>query len=455
MSSLTKRTTLVLTLFLTAFIIQAQPQKVVLDEVVAVVGDQIVLKSDIESQMSGFNFPTDRAKWEGQCEILKSSIYQRLLLNQSYIDSLKVGPDEINSEINRRMEYFISQIGSPEALEKYYEKSIAEIKDEMRDPIKEMILIRRMKDEVIGNYSISPAEVKKFFNNIPKDSLPYFNTQVEVAQLLMFAKPTEEEHAKAKAKVQEYRDRIINGTKFETMAILYSEDDGTAVKGGDLGMRSKFEYVPEFSAAAMKLKKDSISGIVKTKYGYHLLKMVDRKGEKIHVKHILIKPKVTVDAKLDIQKKLNEIAAQIGKDTFTFASAAFKYSEDEQTKNNGGLLVDANNGSSKIPIDQIDASLFFVIDTMEVGNMAGPLVTTYPDGRIAYRLILFKSKTAPHLANLKDDYPEIKELADNNKKQEILMVWIEKKMKETYITIHEPYNACEPLKDYVDKSEKD
>lgn len=455
MSSLTKRTTLIASFLFTVLFIQAQPDKVVLDEVVAVVGDQIVLKSDVESQMSEFNFPDEKSKWVGQCELIKSSIFQRLLLNQSYIDSLKVGDDEINSEINRRIDYFVSQIGSREALEKYYDKSIAEIKDEMRDPIKEMILIRRMKEEVIGNYSISPADVKKFFNNIPKDSLPYFNTQVEVAQILIFAQPTAEEHDKAKAKIQEYRDRIINGTKFETLAILYSEDNGTAVKGGDLGMRSKFEYVPEFSAAALKLKKDSISGIVKSKYGYHLIKMVDRKGEKIHVKHILIKPQVTVDAKLAVQKKLNEIANQIKNDTLTFASAAFKYSEDEQTKNNGGLLVDPNTGSSKVGVDQIEASLFFVIDTMKVGSIAGPMVTTYPDGRIAYRLIYYKSKTPPHVANLKDDYPEIKELADNDKKQEKLMEWIDKKMKSTYITVHEPYAACESLKDYLGKSGKD
>ncbi|MBC8343492.1 MAG: peptidylprolyl isomerase [Bacteroidetes bacterium] len=450
-----KTITLVVTFLFSVLVTQAQPERFILDEIVAVVGDQIVLKSDVESQMNEFSFPDAKSKWEGQCELVKSAIYQRLLLNQSYIDSLKVEDDEINSEISRRLDYFVSQIGSREALEKYYDKSIAEIKDEMREPIKEMILIRRMKDEVVGSYSISPSEVKKYFNSIPKDSLPYFNTQVEVAQLLIFAQPTAEEHEKAKIKIKEFLDRIKTGTKFETIAILYSEDNGTAVKGGDLGMRSKLDYVPEFSAAALKLKKDSISGIVKTKYGYHLIKMVERKGEKIHVKHILIKPKITIESKLAVQEKLNNLAKQIRNDTLTFASAAFKYSEDEQSRNNGGMLVDVNTGSSKVAVDQLEAALFFVIDTMKVGSIAGPLLTTYPDGRIAYRLIYYKSKTPPHIANLKDDYPEIKEAADNHKKQEMLMNWIDKKMQATYITIHEPYDTCESLKAYLNEAEKD
>jgi peptidyl-prolyl cis-trans isomerase SurA len=427
MSSFIKRTTLSLTFLAIVTLVTAQPNKVVLDEIVAVVGDQIVLKSEIETQLAEYTFPDEKSKWAGQCEVVKSTIFQRLLLNQAYIDSLKVSDDEINSEVNRRIDYFVSQIGSRDALEKYYEKSIAEIKDEMRDPIKEMILVRQMKNEVVGGYTVTPADVRRFFNEIPKDSLPYFNTQVEVAQIVKFAKATDEEHEKAKQKLLEYRDRILSGTKFETLAILYSDDNGTAIKGGDLGMRSKFEYVPEFSAAAIKLKKDSISGIVKTKYGYHLIKMIDRKGEKIHVKHILIKPKVTSESKLNVQKELNKIAEEIEKDTLTFASAAFKFSEDEQSKNNGGMLVDQNTGSTKISTDQMDASLFFVIDTMEVGSITGPLPLTYPDGRIAYRLIYFKSKTPPHKANLKDDYPEIKEMADNYKQQELLMDWIEEK----------------------------
>lgn len=421
----------------------------IIDEIIVIVGDQIVLKSDVERQKAELRFTDSRSRHEATCELLKQNIYQKLLLNQAYIDSIEVTSEQVNDQIDRRLEFFVKQIGSKEALEKYYEKTIPEIKDEMKDPIKEMLLIGKMKDEVMSGFQISPRDVRKFFNSLPPDSLPYYNTEVELAQILIYPEPNDEEILKAKQKIEELRNRIVNGEKLENLAILYSEDGGSSNEGGDLGMRAKSEFVTEFSAAAMKLKKDSISKIIETKYGYHILQLVDRKGERIHVKHILIQPKITYKSRDKTKNILLDIIYKIKYDTLTFVKAALIYSEDENTRNNGGLIFDAETGSSKIPVDKIDASLFFIMDTMEVGQISSPTRTISIDGREAYRILFLKSKTKPHKANLKEDYPKIMELAESHKRIEILQKWVDETIKETFITIHQPYDNCDELKQFI------
>lgn len=437
-------------LLLTFSLLNVYPQNgIVLDNIIAIIGNQLVTKSDIDIQIKEYNFPDDRSLFEGTCELIKAAVFQRLLLNQAYLDSLKVQDNEISNEIDKRLQYFINQLGSTEALEKFYEKTIPEIKEEMREPIKEMKLVQMMRQKIVGDVFVSPSEVRKFFQEIPEDSLPYYNTQYELAQIVFYAKATEEEHQKARAKLEEIRSRILKGDQFSTLAILYSEDPGTAIKGGDLGMRSRFEYVPEFAAAAMKLKKDSISDIIKTQYGYHIIKMIERKGEMIHVAHILIIPKVTMEARLQTQQKAMEVLELIRKDSIGFEAAAFKYSEDENTKNNGGRLIDINSGSTRLSSNQMEASLFFVVDTMKTGSIAGPISYFSSDGKQGYRLIWLKSKIPPHKANLDDDYPIISSMAKEMKEQELLLKWINKKMKETYFKLNAPYDQCETLKEFI------
>jgi peptidyl-prolyl cis-trans isomerase SurA len=428
----------------------AQPDKVV-DKIVAIVGDQIVVKSDVEKQSMELTFPDTNSRWVGICEILKNAIYQKLILNQAYLDSIVVSSEQVDNEINRRMDYFISQIGSKEKLETYYGKTITEIKDEMREPIKEMIMVQQMKDKILSRVKISPTEVYDFFKKIPADSLPYYNTEVELSQVLLYVKPTESDDKKAKDKLLSIRKRIVNGEKIESLAILYSDDPGSATKGGDLGLVNKADLVPEFSAVAFKLRKDSLSDIVKTQYGYHIIKMIDRKGDKCRVKHILIKPVLSLEAKNKTITELNDIRTKILADSFTFVEAASEFSQDENTKNNGGTLTENNSGATRIPVDKLDPSLFFVMDTMKVGSISPAVKVTFPDGRIAYRLVYLKSKIPPHKANLTDDYPKMKELAENSKQYEIIQKWIDEKIKNTYITVYDPYKNCSDLKNLNSK----
>jgi len=446
------KTKIIIFLCITGFWLSSVAQnKVVLDQVVAVVGTQVVTKSDIEMQLSSFKFPDQKAYFEGSCEFLISAVYQRLLLHQANIDSIEVKDEEVLNEVNRRLDYFISQMGSKEALEKYYEKTVNEIREEMKEPIMEMKKVQQMRNQITGSVIISPTEVKDFYESIPNDSLPYYNTQVEVSQIVFYAKASAEEEEKAKSKINEIRKRILKGDKFSTLAILYSEDPGSATRGGDLGMRSRFDFVPEFSAAAMKLKKDSISPIIRTQFGFHILKMVDRKGERVHVKHILIKPKTTSQSKIEAEKQLLDIRFRILNDTLNFKDAAFLYSEDETTKNSGGAISDPESGASRVPIDKIDATMFFTIDTMQIGSISMPMTMTYPDGRLAIRIIYLKSKTLPHKANLKDDYVRIKDMAENYYQMELLQTWINKSFNETFVTINSPYDQCEGVKKLLEK----
>ena len=422
-------------------------EKPVVDEILAVVGSQVILKSDIERQLAEMKLHDSSLIASARCDVFKNVMLQKLLLNQAYIDSLKITDEQVNGEIGRRLNYFISQAGSEEALEKYYNKTIPEIKEEMRVPIKEVLLVRQMKEKIIGKQQVSPKEIQEFFEKIPKDSLPFYNTEVEVSQIVIYPKPTVDEQRRAKNKLMELRERIMKGENFDNLAILYSEDDGSATKGGDLGIRNKSDFVPEFGYAAMKLKKDSVSEIIQTKYGYHLIKMIDRKGEQIHVRHILIKPQLTNDSKNKAFEQLKQIRVKIKSDSIKFTDAAFKYSEDENSKNSGGVLTDLESGSVRVSLDKLDATLFFVIDTMKAGQLSPPVKYTAMDGRTAYRLIYLKSKMPPHKANLSDDYPKLQEMAENYKSIDILDKWVKKAVKNIFFQVKAPYNSCDYLKE--------
>ncbi|MGD0711303.1 MAG: peptidylprolyl isomerase [Bacteroidales bacterium] len=437
-----KKFILFLTLFFIAGIRLSQSQNKVIDQVVAIVGRHMIMQSDIENQylqyvMQGYNKTDSNFK----CNLLEQTLYEKLLLNQAEVDSLTVSESQIESDLDRRIKYFSKQMGGDEQLEKYYNKSIPQIKEDFRDVIKNQLLQQNMESKITEKIKVTPSEVKKFFNNLPKDSVPTVSSKVEVGEIVIGPKVNEEEKNKAKDKLSAIRDRIVKGEDFATLAVLYSEDEGTASKGGELGFTDRGELDPAFAAAAFKLKANEISPIIQSQFGYHIIQLIERRGEKINVRHILIRPKVATEDLLNAKLKLDTIYSLIKADSITFEKAALKYSSDP-SRTNGGLMINPESGSSKFEPDQLDQSVFFVVDKLKVGEFSKPVPMKTDDGKQAYRILYLKSRTEPHRANMKDDYDFIQQAALKQKQSKASQEWVKKEAAVTYIHIADEYKDC-------------
>ena len=430
-------------LFFTAlgFAQEGQP----IDRIIAVVGGSITLQSELETQYiqmlaSGYE-PND----DSRCILFEELLYGNLLLHRSKVDSLNVSDGEVEDELTRRLEYFIAQLGSQEKLEEYYEKSILEIKDEFRELIKEQLLTQRMQTQITGDIKVTPAETRAYFNRIPKDSLPFINTEIEIGQIRRRPVVTKEQKAEARAKAEELRQRVLDGESFRALAILYSEDPGSSKNGGDLGFFARGMMVPEFDAVAFQLKEDSISEVFETSYGFHFMEMLERRGEQINVRHILIRAKTSPE---DLEKArvfLDSIHGLIMDGKMTFAEAAEKFSDDDDSKLNGGMMFNPMTGAPTFDMEQlssIDQRLFLTVETMKPGDISKAVRTQSPDGKEAYNLFYLKSQTEPHVANMKDDYQRIQLAALAEKKNKAIEKWINDKAAKTYIRIDEAYQDC-------------
>jgi peptidyl-prolyl cis-trans isomerase SurA len=427
--------------FLFSLSAQSQDAKII-DQVVAIVGKQVILQSDIENQTLQMRAQGYYTSGDLQCEVFEEMLHSKLLVNQAILDSVEVGDGEVKAEMERRLNYFINQIGSEEKLEEYYKKSIPEIKEEFTDVIREQILSQRMQQEVTADLKVTPQEVKAYFKSIPADSLPIVNTEFEMEQIIVNPKVEELEILRIKDKLREFKDRITKGESFATLAVLYSEDPGSATRGGELGFVSRGDLVPEFSAVAFNLKEGEVSKIVKTDYGYHIIQLVEKKGERINCRHILMKPKISVAEKNKAKYRLDSVRTEILNKTLTFKEACWKFSEDEDTRLNGGVMVNMATGNSRWEASHLSPKVAFAIKDLKVGDISNPFEDEDDRGQAVYKIVLLKSKSEPHPANLKDDYQRIQDLALEKKKIAFTEEWVKKIVKDTFLKIDEDYKNC-------------
>ncbi len=414
---------------------------VIIDKVIAVVGSEIILYSDIEAQylqllQQGYDTDEDL-----RCTILEELLYQKLLVNQAEIDSVTVSSSQIESEMDRRLRYFINQIGSEKKLEEFYGKSINEIKEEFREAIRDQLLSQTMQAKITENIKVTPSEVRNFYNKIPKDSLPLIGTKVELAHIVKKPPVSQEQIEGIKDKLREFKNRISAGEDFSTLAVLYSDDPGSAAKGGELGFYSRGELYPEFEAVAYSLKKGEVSPIVKTKAGYHIIQMIERRGEQINVRHILLQPKISNIELKRAKDKLDSISTIIRSGELSFEEAAAKFSDDP-SKANKGIIINKYTGTSNFEIEQVDADIFYIIDKMKPGDISEPIIMKTEEGSKAYRIIYLKEKTEPHQANLKEDYNFIQELALQEKQQQEIKNWISSKINNISVEVTDAYKTC-------------
>jgi peptidyl-prolyl cis-trans isomerase SurA len=414
-----------------------------IDKVVAVVGEKPILYSELQAQVIQIQTQNGVVDSSLACMVLDEMILQKLLLNQAEKDSVTITDAQVDQELDKKIRFFVAQMGSVEELEKYLGKSITQIRDEFRERIREQLTIQQMQGKLAGDVKVSPSEVKAYFERIPKDSIPFIESELQVAQILRKPPISLKEKDRVRKELGDIRQRILDGrSSFASMAAFYSEDPGSAVKGGELGFVGRGDLVPEFEAAAFALKGNEISPVVETMYGYHIIQLIERRGETINVRHILMSPKASAEDLDKARLKLDTVLREIRLGRITFEEAATKYSDDEETRNNGGLMVNSNTGSTYFEVSQMDQSVFFVVDKLKIGEISEPVLVRNGEKKEAYRIVMLRTRTEPHAANLKDDYQRIMTAAENEKRERKIQDWISRKRKSFFVKIDPEFQNC-------------
>ncbi|MBT3621188.1 MAG: peptidylprolyl isomerase [Flavobacteriales bacterium] len=411
------------------------------DKIEAVIGDEIILTSEIESQYLQYLSQGNIQSNEIKCQIIEDLLFQKLMINQARIDSLVVSDEEIEAEIDKRLSYFESQLGSAKKVEDYFGKSIDKIELELTKVIEDQFLAQRMQAQLTSAIKVTPAEVKEVYSLLADAEIPTMPTQVEVAQIVIKSEITTEQKDKIRSKLNSFRDRVYNGEDFKMLATLYSDDPGSATNGGELGFVNRGDLVPEFERAAFRLKEGEISEVVESQFGYHIVQLIERRGEQINVRHILIKAKVNATALYAAKQKMDNIAKEINDGIITFDDAVTKYSDDEN-KANGGLLLNPNTMSTLHTLDDMAPALRLIVDQLSEGDISSPAVIQMQDEKKAYRILRLNKRKEEHKANLVDDFAKIKEYSINSKQQEVLEKWVNKTIARTYIRLSDSLEEC-------------
>lgn len=427
-------------LFFTGFTLQISSQPYMVDKIVGVVGKNQILYSEVEDQylqlLAQKIQPTPT-----KCSVFEDLLSQKLLVNQAEVDSLVVDEGQVEMELEDRIDYFINQIGTEEKLIEYFGKSILEIKEDMRDAVRDQMQMQMMRNEITSGIKVTPAEVKNLYKNLPEDSIPFIDSEVEVSQIVIYPRTSEQAVFEVKERLLELRERIVQGENFATLAVLYSEGP-SASRGGDIGWASRSDLDPAYTKAAFALKKGQVSKIVESSFGYHIIQLIDRTEDRIHTRHILMKPKISVEEKERASNLLDSIVQLIRIDTFTFEKAAIYFSQDEDTRMNGGVRVNPYTGNRRFQLDQFDTKEHYIIRNLKIGEISESFESTDDKGKLIYKVIRLKSKTEPHKANIKEDYELLKNMTMQAKQNEVIDAWVQDKIKSTYIRINEPYKSC-------------
>lgn len=414
-----------------------------IDKTVAVVGKYIVLRSDLEREFKGMRADGIKITDSVRCAMLDELMYQKLLIAQADKDSVRVKDEQVDAEMDRRMNYYLGQFGSEEKFEAFYGKTVKQYKEEMREDIHNILVAQQMQQKVVSDIKVSPADVRAYYNSIPSDSLPLVNTEVEIGQLVKKPIVSEEAKKAAREKLEGYRQRVLTGEMaMATIAALYTEDPGSAKTGGRYDGIARGQFVPEFEAVAFRLKPGEISEIFESSFGYHFIQLIARRGELVDVRHVLVTAKVSNQDVLEAKNILDTIYQNIMDGKITFCAACAKYSDDKETKNSCGIMQNVAAGSTRFEIEEIgqtDASLVPMLDRLEVGGITKPILNQSPDGKQSFKIVYLKTRTEPHKANLKDDYQRLQNLAQMHKQKSTVDTWVNKKLRAMYVHIDDEY----------------
>ena len=423
-------------------------QNNVIDEVVWVVGDEAILKSDVESERLNAQYEGRKFDGDPYCVIPEQLAIQKLFLHQAEIDSVEVTESDVLTELEWRINNIIDQIGSKEKMEEYYNKTSTQIREMLRENIRNEKTVRKMQQEIIGDIKIVPADVRRYFKNLPQDSIPYIPTQVEVQIVTLEPKIPQEEIERVKKALRDYTDQVTKGEiSFSTLARLYSEDEGTRRRGGELGFMGRGQLVPEYANVAFNLQDPAkVSKIVESEFGFHIIQLIEKRGDRINTRHILMKPKVEEKELEASLLRLDSIAKDIRNAKFSFEEAATFISQDKDTKNNNGLMANPNSGTARFEMQelaQVSQEVAKMVEGLNVGEISEPFSMINSKGKEICAIVKLKARIDGHKATIAEDYQRLKSIVQAKLGEEKIEKWIVEKQKSTYVRINENWVKCD------------
>ncbi len=440
-----KKNILLLFLFLSSAMGTLMSQTNIIDEVIWIIGDESILRSEVEEQKLRAQYEGTPVQGDPYCVIPEQIAINKLFLHQAILDSIVVGEGQVNNQVENRLSFFISQIGSKEKMEEYFGKNTVNLREDLRTMFRDQMIIQQMQQKLVGDLKSTPAEVRRFYNGLSTDSIPSVPAQVEL-QIISFEPPVPiEESNRIKERLRDFTDRVNKGSsEFSVLARLYSEDEESAKRGGELGFMGRGQLVPEFSLVAFNLTDPKkVSRIVQTEFGFHIIQLIEKRGDRLNCRHILLKPRVSILDKTKAIEKLDSISNLIRLNKTTFEEAVIYFSQDKTTAMNAGLMLNEKSGSSKFEYQDLPQEVAKVVYTMNVGEISKPFTMMSPStNKEVVAVVKLKSKTENHKANMIDDYQMLKNFYEGKEKEKFINNWIVKKQKETYISIDPAWQNC-------------
>ncbi len=438
-------------------LVHVSAQDNVIDRVEWVVGDKCILRSDIEEAIRFWQGNGRKFEGDPYCVVGEDLAIQQLFVHQAALDSIEVDEADIMRKVEAQMSYVMQKIGSKEKMEEYFDKTSSEIREMYREQLYNMEMMERMKQSIVGEIKVSPILVRRYFESLPKDSLPFIQQQVEVQVITLEPEVDVEELERVKSELREYTERVTSGeTSFSTLALLYSEDPGTARVGGELDFMGRGQLQPEFATVAFNLTDPGkVSKIVETEYGFHIIQLIEKRGDRVKVRHILRKPRLSTDNVKKMLLRLDSIATDIRDEKFTFEEGAAVISHDKETRNNYGIMYNKETASSHFKLDELPVDVARVVDNLKVGEISQPFTWMLDNGKTVCAIAKLKSKTDAHVATIKDDYETLQYMYQAKLSEERINEWIKEKQQNTYVKINRDSHECEFLypnwKFYEDK----
>ena len=428
--------------------VSAFGQNNVIDEVVWVVGDEAILKSDVESERLNAQYEGRKFNGDPYCIIPEQLAVQKLYLHQAELDSIEVTEQEVLTRLDMQTNWLIDQIGSKEKMEEYYNKTMTQIREMLRENIRNGITVEKMQAKIVGDIKIVPADVRRYFKNLPQDSIPYIPTQVEVQIITQEPKIPQEEIDRVKKALRDYTDQVNKGEiAFSTLARLYSEDEASRRSGGEIGFRGRGELVPEYANVAFNLQDTKkVSKVVESEFGFHIIQLIEKRGDRINTRHILLKPRVEEKDMEASILRLDSLAKDIRKEKFTFDNAATYVSQDKDTRNNHGLMANPNSGTARFEMQElakVSQEIAKVVEGLNVGEISEPFTMINNKGKEICAIVKLKNRIDGHKATITEDYQRLKAIVNEKLAEEKLEKWIVEKQKNTYVRINENWAQCD------------